>query len=90
MPTTCGGAQAQGQVQRPMPWCRVEEPGDTATELSSEESFVDVSRPRHTQTGEQGPMPWLTLFSCSTAGCRNVRMRGGTEEKEGEGGGKGH
>ena len=67
---------------------RVEEPGDTATELSSEESFVDVSRPRHTQTGEQGPMPWLTLFSCSTAGCRNVRMRGGAKEKEGEGEGK--
>ena len=21
-------------------------------------------------------MPWLALFSCSTAGCRNVRMRG--------------
>ena len=56
MPTTCGA-----------PWHRVEEPGDTATELSSEGSFVDVSRPRHTQTGEQGPMPWLTLFSCSTA-----------------------
>ena len=38
-------------------------------------------------------MPWLTLFSCSTAGCRNVRMRGGvgggwgggTDEKTGEG-----
>ena len=35
-------AQAQGQVLRPMPWHRVEEPGDAATELSSEESFVDV------------------------------------------------
>ena len=42
MPTTCGGAQAQGQVLRPMPWHRVEEPGDAATELSSEESFVNV------------------------------------------------
>ena len=64
MPTTCGGAQAQGQVlgayalaHVPMPTAcaarrfrtltrsrgrRVEEPGDAATELSSEESFVDV------------------------------------------------
>ena len=42
MPTTCGGTQAQGQVLRPMPWHRVEEPGDTATELSSEESFVNM------------------------------------------------
>ena len=42
MPTACGGAEAQGQVLRPMPWHRVEEPGDTATELSSEESFVNM------------------------------------------------
>ena len=56
---------------------RVEEPGDAATELSSEESFVDVSRPRHTQTGEQGPMPWLTLDSCSTrAGGRKKNKKG--------------
>ena len=65
---------------------RVEEPGDAATELSSEESFVDVSRPRHTQTGEQGPMPWLTLsarWTHARRGRKRKRERGEGKDTRG-------